>query len=220
MAELYNDGDLEGLKSVSMNALRIIWTLTIPAAVGLVLLGQPAIELLLEDGAFTKDSTQLVYGILLFFSFRIIAESSLEILARLFYAQHDTVTPMFVALGWLAINVALAKPLADAFGAPGLALASTIAFSAQSIALFILNRIRLGYLHEKQLLATAGRSLLGAAGMAAVILLIEQFISNTFIFLFIGVAAGASTYLLITYVAGAREIPQLIQIVRGRASST
>jgi len=220
MAELYNDDDLEGLKSVAMNALRIIWTLTFPAAVGLVLLGQPAIQLLLEEGAFTGESTRLVYGILLFFSFRVIAEASLEILARLFYAQHDTRTPMFVALGWLALNVGLAFPLARAYGARGLALASTIAFSLQSLTLYVLNRARLGYLHERELLATAGRSLLGAAGMAVVIMLLERVIDSTFLFLFAGAAAGLLSYLLITFAAGAREIPQLVRIVRGRSKES
>ncbi|MGD8807065.1 MAG: murein biosynthesis integral membrane protein MurJ [Chloroflexota bacterium] len=219
LAELYNAGDIDGLKTVSMNALRIIWTLTFPAAVGLVLLGQPAIQFLLEEGAFTDESTRLVYGILLFFSFRVVAESTLEILARLFYAQHDTQTPMFVALGWLALNVILAFPLADAYGARGLALASTIAFSLQSLALYLLNRRRLGYLHERELLATAGRSLLGAAGMSAVILLLEKIIDGSFLFLFAGGAAGLLAYLLVTYLAGAREIPQLIRIIRSRSEN-
>ena len=216
MAELYNGGDIDGLKRVSMNALRIIWTLTIPASVGLVLLGQPAITLLLEDGAFTADSTRLVYSILLFFSFRIIAEASLEILARLFYAQHDTVTPMIVALMWLAVNTVLAILLVDRLGVRGLALASTIAFTVQSLTLFLLNRRRLGYLQDRQLLATAGRSLLGAVGMAAVILLVGQFIDRTFLFLIIGGMTGIAAYLALTYAVGAREISDLLDIIRGR----
>lgn len=219
MAELFNAGDIEGLKSVSMNALRIIWTLTFPAAVGLVLLGQPAIQFLFEAGAFTGESTRLVYGILLFFSFRVIAESSLEILARLFYAQHDTRTPMFVALAWLALNIGLAYPFAGAYGARGLALASTIAFTLQSLALYLLNRQRLGYLHERELLATAGRSLLGAAGMTVVIVVLQRVVRGSILFLFAGAACGLLVYILITYLTGAREIPQLIGIVRGRSKN-
>lgn len=220
MAELYNAGDLATLKSLSMNALRIIWTLTIPAAVALVLLGEPAIQFLLEDGAFTDESTQLVYGILLFFSFRVIAESSLEILARLFYAQHNTRTPMFVALGWLMLNVTLAFPLANVYGAQGLALASTIAFTTQSVILFVLNRLHLGYLHERELLTTAARSLLGATAMAGVILLIDRYVHNTFLFLFIGGGAGLASYFVVTYIVGAREIPQLIKIIRSRSDKS
>jgi len=216
MSELYNAGDIEGLKSTSMNSLRIIWFLTFPASVALVLLGRPAISIFLERGAFTVESTELVYGILVFFSVRLISEASLEILARLFYAQHNTRTPMFVSLGWLITNVILAYLFVDALGVRGLALASTIAFTFQSLALFILNRRRLGYLYERELLTSAGRAILGAAGMAAVILLLGQMIANDFLILIIGGTAGFITYFAITYLTGAREIPSLVKLVRSR----
>lgn len=218
MAELYNAGDIEGLKKTSMNALQIIWFLTVPAAVALVLLGQPAITLFLEQGAFTQTSTQLVYGILIFFSLRVISEASLEILARLFYAQHDTITPMFVALGWLVTNIALAYLLIGALDVRGLALASTIAFTLQSLALFLLNRRRLGYLHERELLRSAGRAILGSIGMALTILIIGFFVENILLFLVIGGTAGLVAYLSITYITGAHEIPALIRLIRAAPS--
>jgi putative peptidoglycan lipid II flippase len=220
MAEHYNSGDIEGLKRLSMTALRIIWMLTIPAAVGLVLLGREAITLFLQYGAFTAASTQLVYGTLVFFSIRVVSEASLEILARLFYAQHNTKTPMFIALGWLAISAALAYMFVGQLGIAGLALASTVAFSLQSLALFLLNRRRLGYLYERELLLTLFRALLGAAGMAVVITLIGRAIGNTLLFLFLAGAAGLGAYLLVTYAAGAREIPALVNLARSRSSSS
>jgi putative peptidoglycan lipid II flippase len=216
MAELYNAGDLEGLKRTSMSALRIIWTLTIPAAVGMVLLGRPLIELFLGGGAFDAESIQLVYGILVFFSFRVISEASLEILARLFYAQHDTYTPMFVSLIWLALSIVLAFPLYTVLGVRGLALASTIAFTVQAIILFILNRRRLGYLQERELAASAARSLLGAVAMTAAILMIGRLISNTLIFMIVGGTFGVLAYFGVTYITGGREIPNLINIARNR----
>jgi len=216
MAELFNAGDIKGLKHTSMSALRIIWTLTVPAAVGLVLLGRPLIEILLGGGAFDNDAVQLVYSILVFFSFRVITEASLEILARLFYAQHDTYTPMFVSLGWLVLSIGLAFPLYGSLGVRGVALASTIAFTVQAIILFILNRRRLGYLMERELAATAGRSLLGACAMVAAIFLVNKIIDNTYIFLIVGGISGVLTYFGITYITGGREIPNLIKIARNQ----
>ena len=216
MAELYNSGDIEGLKQLSMNSLRIIWMLTIPAAVALVLLGREAITLFLQYGAFTAGSTQLVYGTLVFFSIRVVSEASLEILARLFYAQHDTKTPMFVALGWLATSAALAYLFVDELGIAGLALASTIAFTLQSLALYLLNRRRLGYLQERELMATLARALIGAAGMAIVITIIGRIIDSTLLFLLLAGTAGLVAFLAITYAAGARELPALINLIRSR----
>ncbi len=218
MAELFNAGDLVGLKRTSMSALRIIWMLTVPSAVALVLLGQPAIGLFLEQGAFTESSTQLVYSILIFFSVRVISEASLEILARLFYAQHDTKTPMFVAIGWLFINVTLAFPLVSLLGVRGLALASTVAFTIQSIVLFLLNRRRLGALYERELVVSAGRAVLGALVMGFVIVLVDQFVEGTLPFLFFGAVLGLSTYFLVIYAAGARELPALVKLVTARSN--
>jgi putative peptidoglycan lipid II flippase len=216
MAELFNAGDIEGLKRISMSALRIIWTLALPATAALILLGRPAITLFYERGAFTSESTDLVYGILIFFSFRVISESSLEILARLFYAQHDTKTPMYVALIWLSINIVVAFVLVESMGVRGLALASTIAFTVQSLILFILNRRRLGYLYERELLQSAGRSLLGIGAMALTVLLINRITTNSIISLALGGTIGFAAYFLVSYAVGAREIPDLVKLVRGR----
>ena len=71
-------GDIDSMKRTAMTTLGIIWTLTIPSAVGVILLGQPAIVLLLQGGAFDANTTTLVYGILIFFSVRIVSEASLE----------------------------------------------------------------------------------------------------------------------------------------------
>lgn len=214
MAELYNSGDIEGLKQTSMNALRIIWTLALPAAAALILLGQPAITLFLEQGAFTSQSTEIVYSVLVFFSFRVFSESSLEILARLFYAQHDTRTPAIVAIAWLLISVVTAFLLVDVMDVRGLALASTIAFTVQSVILFILNRRRLGYLFEKELLLSAGRSLLGVVGMSVIIIIIRQFFTSPLAVLVLGGTFGLVAYFFISYMAGSREIPALINLVR------
>jgi putative peptidoglycan lipid II flippase len=218
MAELFNSGDISGLKSTSMAALRIIWTLTIPASVGLVLLGRPAISVFLQGGAFTETSTDLVFGVLVFFSVRIVAEASLEILARLFYAQHDTKTPMYVAIGWLATNVTLAFLLTGPFGVQGLALASTIAFAIQSLALFILNRRRLGDLGDKELVISLGRALFGAFVMGLLILGVDRLIDSPLLTVVIGGIVGFFTYLAVTYAAGGREIPMLIRLARSSSN--
>ncbi|MGW8319453.1 MAG: murein biosynthesis integral membrane protein MurJ [Candidatus Promineifilaceae bacterium] len=218
MAELFNAGDIVGLKRTSMVTLRIVWTLTIPAATALVLLGRPTIALLLQGGAFTEASTALVYGVLAIFSIRVVSEASLEILARLFFAQHDTRTPMLVALIWLGINVGLAYILVGSLGIEGLAVASTVAFTLQVLILFILNRRRLGDLNERELAVSGLRSLLGAGAMAGVILVIQRIVEAPLAVVVLGGVGGLVAYLLVTYASGAREIPALFGLLRARTS--
>jgi putative peptidoglycan lipid II flippase len=216
MAEYFNAGNIEELKKLSITALRIIWLLAVPAALALAMLGRQAITVFFQRGAFTEASTAIVYSVLIFFSVRVISEASLEILARLFYAQHNTKIPMYVAIGWLVVTVSLSFLLVGNIGIGGLALASTIAFTLQSVVLFFLNRRRLGELYGKQLLQTAGQALLGAFGMAAIIFAAGQVINDDLLLLITGGAAGLAAYIGITYLAGSRELPALVRLIRSK----
>ncbi|MBI5958700.1 MAG: hypothetical protein HY866_08195, partial [Chloroflexi bacterium] len=75
-----------------------------PAAVGLILIGRPLISLL-ERGAFDADDSALVYGALQFFAFGLIFQSLHEVIARSFYADRDTLTPLWAALIAAVANV-------------------------------------------------------------------------------------------------------------------
>lgn len=209
LAELFNAGDVARMRETAVNALGIIWTLTIPAASFMVLLGEPAIAFLLEGEVFDADSTRLVYSVLLAFSVRLVSEATLEIVARLFYAQHDTRTPMFAYLGWLVVNVALAYALVDSLGVVGLALASTVAFTLLSAVLFRLNKLAI-----RPLLPVVVRALLGTAVLTGLILLIGQFITSSLPFLLIGGSVGVVSYVALNLLLGGQEIPTLLRLVR------
>jgi putative peptidoglycan lipid II flippase len=214
LAELYNKGDMKGLKFTAVTALSIIWFFTIPSSAAVVLLGQPAISFLLEGGAFTPESTALVYSVLIFFSLRIVSEATLEIVARLFYARHNTRTPMFAYLGWLVVQVAGAYFFVNIFGVGGLALASTLAFTFLAGVLFVLNQRELGSLNEYGLWRGGARAVAATAVMSLVILLLQQLITNTLLFLVLGTAVGGITYLAVSYLLGGQELKQLWGVLR------
>ncbi len=219
MSELYNAGNMEGLKNTAVNALRIIWTLTIPAGALVVLLGSPLISLLLEGEAFDAASTSLVYSVLVVFSIRIVSEATLEIVARLFYARHNTKTPMFAYLSWLVINVAFAYLLVTQLGVVGLALASTIAFTWLAGLLFVLNRRELDGLGEQLLGRTAVRAIIATAGMSLVLWGISQVISHPVLFVLVGGGVSAVVYITLNILLGGREIPDLYNLIRKKSTA-
>ena len=147
---------------------------------------------------------------------RIISEATLEMVARLFYAQHNTRTPMFAYLGWLVVMVGLAYLLTPQLGIVALALASTISFTLLAAALFLLNRRALGSLDERFLAFSAGRAFLATAVMSLVVSLIGRVVTNPLLFLAAGGAAGVLSYLLLNLLLGGKEIPALIRIMRKR----
>lgn len=214
ISELYNAGDIDGMKRTFSRTLSIIWTLTIPSAALMVLLGRPVIDVLLGGGEFDQRSANLVYAVLVVFSIRIVSESTLEMVARLFYAQHNTRTPMFAYLGWLVVMVALAYLFVDALGIVALALASTVAFTLLAVALFLLNRRVLGSLDEGMLLRSGGRALLATVGMSLVVWGAVQLVSGTLLTLLVGGIAGMVSYVALNMLLGGREIPQMVALLR------
>jgi putative peptidoglycan lipid II flippase len=216
MSELFNAGDRAGMKQLAMRSLRIIWLLTIPSAVALVLLGGHAVRLVLERGAFDAASTAVVVSILVFFSVRIVSEASIEILARLFYAQHNTWIPMSAYLGWFAVNAVLSYRFFGTMGVEGLALASTVAFTLLAIALLILNRWYAGPLGGRGLVLSFGRNAVAAAGMAIVIVLIGRMNLATLPFLVVAGSASVVVYFGLNFLLGGRELIDLWHLARRR----
>lgn len=112
LASLSEVGDEDGKRTAMSGALRFILIASIPSAVGLIVIGQPLIGLL-ERGAFDESASTLVYSTLQFFALGLIVHSALEVVARSFYADKDTLTPLWAALGGAGINLGLSFLLSN-----------------------------------------------------------------------------------------------------------
>jgi len=95
-------------------AVRFILIATIPAAAGLILIGKPMISLL-ERGAFDAEDSVLVYGALRFFALGLIFQSIHEVIARSFYADKDTLTPLWISIIAAVANVVIVGGLYMAY---------------------------------------------------------------------------------------------------------
>ncbi|MBI4675839.1 MAG: murein biosynthesis integral membrane protein MurJ [Chloroflexi bacterium] len=134
--------DTRGFRRLFRLALVTILALTIPAALVAILFARQIVALVLERGAFDAASTALVAPVLQFYALAIVGEALLELVARTFYAKHDSKTPMFVAIGAMALRVVLMLWWRDVWGAPGLALAYTVGVCVEASALWVLARRR------------------------------------------------------------------------------
>lgn len=104
LAALSELGDESGKRTAMTGALRFILVASIPSSIALIVMGRPVIRLL-ERGAFDASASALVYSTLQFFALGLIVHSALEVIARSFYADKDTLTPLWAALGGAAINL-------------------------------------------------------------------------------------------------------------------
>ena len=165
-------GQSDQMKRTFGFALRIVSFITIPAAVGLILLRRPIIQVLFQHGRFVAESTSLTANALLYYSLGLPAYAAIKLITPMYYSAQDTMTPAKVGAYALLANVLLnAAFLAFAFrylsnGSP--ALASSLAAYFNFALLFVYFRKRYGRLGARGLAWSLGKMGVCAAAMAAV----------------------------------------------------
>jgi putative peptidoglycan lipid II flippase len=165
LASIAESGDRDGLRRTFSWALRLILVLCIPAAVGLLVLGHPLTELFLQGGAFDADATARVYWALQFFAVGLVTHGALEVVARFFYAQRDMWTPLWAALGGLALNAGLGWLLLPELSHGAIALSNSLGVGLQVAVLLVVAYLRLNGIDGRAL----GRALL-KSGLAAAVM--------------------------------------------------
>lgn len=165
LAGLAARGDLAGLREVARKALAVMLALALPASVALWVLGGSAIDLLLRTGRFDATAAVLTLAALKMFALGLVGHVTLEIVARLYYARKDTWTPLWMAVFALVVNVLLAMWWIGPLQVRGLALANSVAITAEVLLGLALLQRSLGGLGPRALLADIARTALAALAM-------------------------------------------------------
>jgi len=161
--------NLEEFRSTLSRSLGMVFLLTIPSSVGLILLGEPMIGAIYQHGKFHAYDTTQTARALACYAIGLAGYSALKVLTPAFYALGDARTPMIISLASIAINYVTALTMVEyaQLGHAGLALSTSVVALFGFGAQLILIRRRLGGIHGRELAASAGRILLASAVMAA-----------------------------------------------------
>ena len=213
MAEQHNTGAGQQLRQTVTQGLRATWLLLLPAAVGLLVLGRPAVSFLFERGAFGPESSALVYLLMAIFSVRLLGEASYDMLALTFFARHNTHVPMWATLCWMVVNVGMSVLLVGPFGIAGLAWATSIAAIVLATAMFALN-LRVDGVDVSMLGAALGRALVSGLGMCAVVLLLHQLRLPPPLFILASASGGGFAFFGIYVLLGGTEVVTALKIMR------
>jgi putative peptidoglycan lipid II flippase len=122
------------------------------AAVLLVVLAEPIVRLLFENGGkFTAASTERASFALVCLAPGLVAFSTVNVLARAFYALGDTKTPMKISIACLVMNFILAAMLILPLKQGGLGIANTLTSIVNASLLFFALKKKLGKLEMESL---------------------------------------------------------------------
>jgi putative peptidoglycan lipid II flippase len=179
MAENVARGRMDSFRNIIQDTLRTILFLSIPSSIGLIVLGLPIIQVLLQHGAYTLDNALYTTIPLAFFALGLPALAAVEILTRSFYALRDSKTPVIVSVTQFIFKIALSLLLIQAagwglqWGLGALALSTSIAGLLEAFVILWLLQERLGNFELRKLGVFAARVLLAALAMGFVLLIVR-----------------------------------------------
>ncbi len=158
-------------------ALRLALIITVPAAVGLVILAGPILITLFQYDAFMPDDVRMSTYSLIAYSAGLPAFIAVKVLAPGYYARQDTTTPVKIAIAAMVTNMVLnlifvGLLLNNEFEGPhaGLALASSVAAYLNAILLYRGLRKRQVYMPERGWIRLWIAVLLACTTMGALLL--------------------------------------------------
>jgi putative peptidoglycan lipid II flippase len=216
--------ELTQMRSSLSASLRGILLLSIPASIGLMLLNYPIVQLIYQRGEFTPYSTRLVGWALLWYAAGLVGHAMVEILARAFYALHDTRTPVLIGIAAMSLNAIFSYLFSAMFSRVGwlphggLALANSLATALEMIGLLVIMRKRLSGINGSAIRTALLAALGSGAAMAAAILVWKSAsgaLPNAILSLG-GILIGMLVYGFGLWALKNRELEMLIQAVRSR----
>ena len=187
LAENVTLGRMDRFRTIIQDTLRTILFLSLPSSIGLIVLGLPIIQVLLEHGAYSLDSALSTAVPLAFFAFGLIGFSMVEILTRSFYALRDTKTPVTVSIVQFIFKISLSILLIQAYrwglkwGLGGLALSTATAANLEAFALLWLLQDYVEGFELRKLVIFAGRVILAALAMGFALLILRFVLDHIFV---------------------------------------
>jgi putative peptidoglycan lipid II flippase len=221
-SSLVAQGKTQEFKETVSFAFRLGSFICIPAALGLISLKTPILNLLLQRGAFDYFATVMTAKALLCYSIGLWAIGGVRVLAPAFYSLQDTWTPFKIGLICLGINIILILIFIHPLKHAGLALATSL---SSMLNLFLLYRklsYRLGGLDAARNIKSMLRTLLCGLlmGLAAYLICSTgdwtgsgNIIQKVFL-LGAGMVAGIGVYLASCYWMKNEEMLFLLNIVK------
>ena len=163
--------DLAGLRRALVAGVRVTLFIVLPMSVAFIVLRQPMVRVLFQRGAFNPRATGLTTEALLFFSLGLVPMALRDLISRVYFSLQDTMTPMLLGIGAVAVNIVLNFLLIRPLAHGGLALSTSLAALFAMVFLFVVLRRRIGELGGREMLDGFWRICVasGAMGLAVTI---------------------------------------------------
>jgi putative peptidoglycan lipid II flippase len=166
--------DREEFKTTLAFALRLIAFVTLPAAVGLIVLRVPILRVLLQGGEFRSADTRATADVLATLSVGLFFFATVRVVVPAFYALKETRLPVLAALADCLVFLLGCFLLVPAMGLPGIGLSASVAAGVNVAILIGALRRREGRLRGREMARSLARISVASVLMGAGLTLAER----------------------------------------------
>jgi putative peptidoglycan lipid II flippase len=221
MASAATRNDMAALRTQVSRGIRLAALVIVPASAMYIGLARPIIVALLQRGSFDAADASAVSDTLLAFAVGLLPFSIYLFALRAFYARHDTFTPFWLNCIENSVNIALAFPLYEWLGIPGLALSFSLAYGVGAIVTLGVLRTRLAGIDGAQLTSSLTRIVAAGGVVGGVSWAVGELIGwSSFVHAVLAVAlgalAGAVVYVVLLVVLRVEELSAVRALVPAR----
>ena len=227
LSRLVVAGHMNGFRTELARAMRLMFLLTVPSTVGLMMLAEPIMSVLYQHGRFDAYQAAQAAGALRFYAVGLAGYAALKVLVNAFYALDRRKTPMLVS--FLAVGLNLLFNWLFTFqlhwGHLGLAFSTGCVATSNFLLLYLLMYRQLHGLESRRMLMLLAKAGVAGAALAAVCAasnhwLLSDWATQAFVrktcilFATIGVAGGV--FLGVGVALRIEELHELVAVVRRR----
>lgn len=229
MSKAFSEGDIDGGRKSMALATRLIFLITIPATIGLIVLARPIVEIAFQRGKFTAYDAEMTSMALIFYAPALTALSLNTLLNRVYYSLQDTTTPLIISAIAVALNVFLNFIFVKVLGHRGLALALTLGTNIAVFISFVGLRKKLGHIFAWSFLRAIIKNFAAAIPMGFVayfgyfgLIDLVPFLGSRVILkllcLLFAVFLSVLTYGGLSYLLGVGEVKMAVELFKSKTS--
>ncbi len=212
MAEEASAGRTQAVKERLTEAMQTGFFLSMPATVGLYLLGNEVVGLLFQHGAFTATMTERTAAALGVYAIGLCGMFWSNTLRTAFHAMQDMRTPVAVSILIGAVNVTLDLVLVWRWKETGIAAASAAAFWAGTAAYAAAFHNKYGKVQWHRMGASLARTIAASVGMGGCMWIVGRLWAESgSTRLLLMSVSGILVFICISLAVGSREMRSFLE---------
>jgi len=223
LAKYTAKNNISEFKKSLLFGLKMLIFITVPSAVGLIVLKDSLIRLIYEHGIFSRVATNMTASALLYYSIGLFAYACVRLITMSFYALKDTKTPVKIGVYIVFINIALDLILVRYLAHSGLALATSVVAILNMIILLKVLQDKIGDIELKSQATFLIKIIISSIFLGIICVLVSNYLGsvldlndkyNQIIQVTASIFSGGLVYFIISYILGVKEVRSLKQSIK------